>query len=141
MLIVTKTVSFDAAHLLTGHGGQCKNLHGHTYKVVVELGNTPPLPGQPDDMVMDFKELKAVLQEEVVTPCDHAFLYDTTSAVETDIAKTLEKHGLRIYALSYRSTSENLAKHFFEKIAGRGLPVTAVSVSETPESCATYRAN
>lgn len=141
MLIVTKTVSFDAAHLLTGHGGQCKNLHGHTYKVVVELGNTPPLPGQPDDMVMDFKELKAVLQEEVVIPCDHAFLYDTTSAVETDIAKTLEKHGLRTYALSYRSTSENLAKHFFEKIAGRGLPVTAVSVSETPESCATYRAN
>lgn len=141
MLIVTKTVSFDAAHLLTGHGGQCKNLHGHTYKVVVELGNTPPLPGQPDDMVMDFKELKAVLQEEVVTPCDHTFLYDTTSAVETDIAKTLEKHGLRTYALSYRSTSENLAKHFFEKIAGRGLPVTAVSVSETPESCATYRAN
>lgn len=141
MLIVTKTVSFDAAHLLTGHGGQCKNLHGHTYKVVVELGNTPPLPGQPDDMVMDFKELKAVLQEEVVTSCDHAFLYDTTSAVETDIAKTLEKHGLRTYALSYRSTSENLAKHFFEKIAGRGLPVTAVSVSETPESCATYRAN
>ncbi len=141
MLIVTKTVSFDAAHLLTGHGGQCKNLHGHTYKVVVELGNTPPLPGQPDDMVMDFKELKAVLQEEVVTPCDHTFLYDMTSAVETDIAKTLEKHGLRTYALSYRSTSENLAKHFFEKIAGRGLPVTAVSVSETPESCATYRAN
>ena len=139
MLIVTKTVSFDAAHLLTGHGGQCKNLHGHTYKVVVELGNTPPLPGQPEDMVMDFKELKAVLQEEIVATCDHAFLYDTTSEIECDIAKTLEKHGLRTYALNYRSTSENLARHFFEKIAARNLPVTAVSISETPESCATYR--
>jgi 6-pyruvoyltetrahydropterin/6-carboxytetrahydropterin synthase len=137
MLIVTKTVSFDAAHLLTGHGGQCKNLHGHTYKVVVELGGNTP--GQPDDMVMDFKELKAVLQEEIVSTCDHAFLYDTTSAVEVDIAQTLEKHGLRTYALGYRSTSENLAKHFFEKIEARGLPVTAVSISETPESCATYR--
>lgn len=137
MLIVTKTVSFDAAHLLTGHGGQCKNLHGHTYKVVVELGGNTP--GQPDDMVMDFKELKAVLQEEIVASCDHAFLYDTTSEVEADIAKTLEKHGLRTYPLKYRSTSENLARHFFEKIAARGLPVTAVSISETPESCATYR--
>lgn len=139
MLIVTKTVSFDAAHLLTGHGGQCKNLHGHTYKVVVELGNTPPLPGQPEDMVMDFKELKAVLQKEIVSPCDHAFLYDTTSDVECDIAQTLQKHGLRTYPLAYRSTSENLARHFYDKIAQRGLPVTAVSISETPESCATYR--
>lgn len=139
MLIVTKTVYFDAAHLLTGHGGQCKNLHGHTYKVVVELGNTPPLEGQPNDMVIDFKELKAVLQEEIVTCCDHAFLYDTTSAVESDIAATLQKHGLRTYALKYRSTSENLARHFFDKIRTRGLPVTAVSISETAESCATYR--
>jgi 6-pyruvoyltetrahydropterin/6-carboxytetrahydropterin synthase len=140
MLIITKTVSFDAAHLLTGHGGQCKNLHGHTYNVVVELGNTPPLPGQPADMVMDFKELKTVLQEEIVASCDHAFLYDQTSEVESDIAATLMKHGLRVYPMTCRSTSENLARHFFEKIAQRGLPVTAVSVSETPESCATYRA-
>ncbi|MBQ9693329.1 MAG: 6-carboxytetrahydropterin synthase QueD [Kiritimatiellae bacterium] len=139
MLIITKTISFDAAHLLTGHGGQCKNLHGHTYRVEVELGNTPPLAGQPVDMVMDFKELKAVLQEEIVAPCDHAFLYDRSSPVESDIAATLIKHGLRVYPMCCRTTSENLAQHFFKKIADRGLPVTAVSVSETPESCATYR--
>jgi 6-pyruvoyltetrahydropterin/6-carboxytetrahydropterin synthase len=139
MLIVSKTVSFDAAHLLTGHGGQCKNLHGHTYRVSVELAADAPVPGQPEDMVMDFRELKEVLKTEVVAPCDHAFLYDTESAVECDIAATLQKHGLRTYAMGYRSTSENLARHFFEKIAARGLPVMAVSVSETPESCATYR--
>ena len=140
MLIVTKTVSFDAAHLLTGHGGQCKNLHGHTYRVTVELGNVPPLPGQPEDMVMDFKELKAVLNEEIVACCDHAFLCDIQSPAERDIAATLRRHGLRVYEMPHRSTSELLAKHFFGKIAARGLPVTAVSVSETPESCATYRA-
>ncbi len=139
MLIVTKTVAFDAAHLLTGHGGQCRNLHGHTYHVTVELGNTPPIPGQPEDMVMDFKEVKAVLNEEIVSCCDHTFLCNTQSEVECDIAATLRKHGLRVYELPHRSTSELLAKHFFEKIAARGLPVTAVSVRETSESCATYR--
>lgn len=139
MLIVTKTVSFDAAHLLTGHGGQCRNLHGHTYQVTVELGNVPPIPGQPEDMVMDFKEVKAVLNEVIVASCDHAFLCNTTSAVEMEIAGVLKKHGLRVYELPHRSTSELLAKHFFEKMAARGLPVTAVSVRETPESCATYR--
>ena len=139
MLTVAKTVAFDAAHLLTGHGGQCRNLHGHTYRVTVELGNVPPLQGQPEDMVMDFKELKAVLNEEIVAPCDHAFLCDTQSDVERDIAATLRRHGLRVYELPHRSTSECLAAHFFGKLKARGLPVTALSVSETPESLATYR--
>lgn len=139
MLTVAKTVTFDAAHLLTGHGGQCRNLHGHTYRVTVELGNVPPLQGQPEDMVMDFKELKAVLNEEIVAPCDHAFLCDTQSDVERDIAATLRRHGLRVYELPHRSTSECLAAHFFGKLKARGLPVTALSVSETPESLATYR--
>ncbi len=140
MLIVSKRVAFDAAHLLTGHGGHCRNLHGHTYQVTVELGNVPPIPGQPEDMVMDFKEVKQVLNEEIVSCCDHTFLCNTTSEVERDIAATLRKHGLRVYELPHRSTSELLARHFYEKIAARGLPVTAVSVSETPDSCATYRA-
>lgn len=139
MLTVSKTVTFDAAHLLTGHGGQCRNLHGHTYRVTVELGNVPPLEGQPEDMVMDFKELKTVLNEEIVGPCDHAFLCDTQSEVECDIAATLRRHGLRVYDLPHRSTSECLAAHFFQKLRNRGLPVTAVSVSETPASVATYR--
>lgn len=139
MFIVKKSVSFDAAHLLTGHGGQCKNLHGHTYRVSVELGNVAPVPDQPEDMVMDFKELKAVLQATIVQPCDHSFLYDTESAVESDIAAKLSEHGLRVYPMAYRSTSENLARHFFEKIEACGLPVLSVSVSETPDSCATFR--
>ncbi len=138
MLIVKKTVSFDAAHLLTGHGGQCKNLHGHTYRVTVELGNVTPVPDQPEDMVMDFKELKQVLNATVVEPCDHTFLYDTESSVESDIAAKLQSHGLRTYPMPYRSTSENLARHFFERIEARGLPVISVSVSETPDSCATF---
>jgi 6-pyruvoyltetrahydropterin/6-carboxytetrahydropterin synthase len=35
MLTVSKECRFDAAHVLTNHAGQCKNLHGHTYRVVV----------------------------------------------------------------------------------------------------------
>ena len=56
MLTVSKTVSFDAAHLLTGHAGQCRNLHGHTYRVTVTLRGAPPLPGQPGDMVTAFND-------------------------------------------------------------------------------------
>ena len=37
MTTVTKTVKFDAAHILTNHQGLCKNLHGHTYRVDVSV--------------------------------------------------------------------------------------------------------
>ena len=138
MLTVSKTITFDAAHLLTGHPGQCRNLHGHTYRVTVTLKNTPPLPDQPTDMVMDFKTLKTILQEEIVAPCDHAFLCCDASPVERDIAATLERHNLRVYHLPHRTTSEALARHFAQKLQARGLPLAAIAISETPDSTATY---
>lgn len=139
MLIVSKSILFDAAHLLTGHAGQCRNLHGHTYRVTVDIADTHHLPNQPSDMVIDFKELKHLLQKLIAEPCDHAFLYDTSSDVETDIAETLKRHDLRVYPIACRSTSENLAKHFYQKLREQNLPVLAVTVSEAPESRATYR--
>ena len=50
MTTVTKTVRFDAAHILTNHRGLCKNLHGHTYRVDVSVSADCPC----DDMVIDF---------------------------------------------------------------------------------------
>ena len=53
MLTVSKQCQFDAAHVLTNHAGQCKNLHGHTYRVVVEVAEA----SDGKDMVIDFKDL------------------------------------------------------------------------------------
>ena len=37
MFKISKEFSFDMAHLLDGHDGKCQNLHGHTYKLQVEI--------------------------------------------------------------------------------------------------------
>ena len=37
MFKIAKEFSFDMAHMLDGHDGKCKNLHGHTYKLQVEV--------------------------------------------------------------------------------------------------------
>ena len=55
MITVTKTVKFDAAHVLTNHQGLCKNLHGHTYRVDVSVTQAED---DASDMVIDFKDLK-----------------------------------------------------------------------------------
>jgi len=134
MLTVSKECRFDAAHVLTNHAGQCKNLHGHTYRVVVEVAER----GDGSDMVIDFKDLKQVMGDVILTRFDHAFIYDEASASECEIAAVISKHGMRSVGLPFRSTAENLARYFFQGLSGR-VNVASVKVYETPESCAEYR--
>ncbi len=134
MLTVSKQCTFDAAHVLTNHTGQCKNLHGHTYRVTVEVAEGP----DSKDMVIDFKDLKQVMREVILERFDHAFIFDEASASECEIAAVIAKHGMRSVGLPFRSTSENLARYFFQELAVR-VNVASVKVYETPESCAEFR--
>jgi 6-pyruvoyltetrahydropterin/6-carboxytetrahydropterin synthase len=134
MLTVSKECRFDAAHVLTNHAGQCKNLHGHTYRVVVEVAES----GDGGDMVIDFKDLKQVIGEVILSRFDHAFIFDEASPSECEIAAVIAKHGMRSVGLPFRSTAENLARYFFRELGAR-VNVYSVKVYETPESCAEYR--
>jgi len=134
VLTVSKQCQFDAAHVLTNHAGQCKNLHGHTYRVVVEVADV----SDGKDMVIDFKDLKQVICEIILERFDHAFVYNENSVSEREIAAVIAKHGMKSVGLPFRSTAENLAKYFFREVEGR-VNVVSVKVYETPESCAEYR--
>lgn len=136
MTTVTKSVSFDAAHILTNHQGLCKNLHGHTYRVEVAVAQAAEAT---DDMVIDFKDLKAILEEVILSRFDHAFIYSTASEGEKEIAAIVEKNGMRTVPLPYRSTAENLARHFYETLKPRLPGLAAVRVWETAGNCAEYR--
>ena len=135
-ITVTKTVKFDAAHVLTNHQGLCKNLHGHTYRVDVSV--TQP-EGDDRDMVIDFRDLKKIATEAICDRFDHAFVYNTQSDGEREIAAVVEKHGMRTVAIPFRSTAENLARLFYGELKA-GIPgLSAVKVWETADSCAEYR--
>ncbi len=136
MITVTKTIKFDAAHILTNHQGLCKNLHGHTYRVDVSVTQGS---GDTRDMVIDFKDLKRIASEVVCERFDHAFIYNTESAGEREIAAVVEKNGMRTVAIPFRSTAENLAKLFFGELKERIPGLSAVRVWETADSCAEYR--
>lgn len=136
MITVTKTIKFDAAHVLTNHQGLCKNLHGHTYRVDVSVTQGS---GDTRDMVIDFKDLKRIASEVVCERFDHAFIYNTESAGEREIAAVVEKNGMRTVAIPFRSTAENLARMFFGELKARIPGLSAVKVWETADSCAEYR--
>ena len=134
MTTVTKTVKFDAAHVLTDHQGLCRNLHGHTYRVDVSVSQAGD-----GDMVIDFKELKGILAEVILDRFDHSFIYNTGSADESEIAAVVEKHGMRTVAIPFRSTVENLAKMFFNELKAKVPGLSSVKVWETADNVAEFK--
>ncbi len=71
-MVVSKKISFDAAHFLPGYKGKCANTHGHHW--VVELA----VDGKVDKntgMVVDFVVLKEFL-ETIENTFDHKLLND-----------------------------------------------------------------
>lgn len=136
MVTVTKTIKFDAAHVLTNHEGLCKNLHGHTYRVDVSVTQAE---GDASDMVIDFKDLKRIASEVICERFDHAFVYNTESEGEREIAAVVERYGMRTVAIPFRSTAENLAKLFYGELKARIPGLSAVKVWETADSSAECR--
>ena len=130
--------SFDSAHFLTDYYGKCENLHGHRWRAVVylEQGELQE-EGTMKDMVVDFgvfkREVRALAEE-----LDHTFLLEEGSLAPDTLA-CLEREGFSLTALPFRTTAENLARYFHDRLAERGLPVSQVDMYETPNNCATYR--
>ena len=137
MTTITKTLRFDAAHMLDNHEGMCRNLHGHTYRVDVSVCRASG--GNGGDMVMDFKDLKTIAAEEICGRFDHAFIYCESSETERAMAETAKSGGMKTAPLPFRSTAENLAEHFFGLLSRRIPGVCAVKVWETADSCAEFR--
>ena len=129
--------SFAGAHFLTDYYGKCENLHGHRWRVVAyirqqELG----AGGTERDMVLDFGAFKRILREETAR-LDHTFLVEEGSLKDKTVA-CLEEEGFTLTILPFRTTAENLARYFAERLQERGLPVSQVDVYETPLNCASY---
>lgn len=135
---IAKEFSFDMAHMLDGHDGKCQNLHGHTYKLQVEVCGELIESGAKSGMVIDFSDLKAIVKREILDQMDHAFIYDTTSERECQVARLLTDLKSKNYGIPMRTTAENMAKFMFEKLQTAGLNVSLIRLWETPTSYCEY---
>lgn len=129
--------SFDAAHFLTDYHGKCENLHGHRWRVVAYLAQ-PQLcaEGTHKDMVLDFGDFKHALRD-LTEELDHSFIVEEGSLMPKTLA-CLEEEGFTLSMMPFRTTAENLARYFYQRLAERNLPVSQVEVYETPNNCAIF---
>jgi 6-pyruvoyltetrahydropterin/6-carboxytetrahydropterin synthase len=120
---IAKEFTWSMAHMLANHDGKCKNIHGHTYKMQVEIsrkgGGVINQPGKTDHgMVLEFEDIKTIIKDNLVEKLDHAFLYwvDSTDELEHEVATLLKKHKRKLIEINYRPTAENLAFDYMEKL-------------------------
>lgn len=129
--------SFDAAHFLADYEGKCRNIHGHRWRVVIEVKSlTLQSEGQLRGMIVDFSKLKNDLAKEVEV-FDHALIIEKNSMKSSTI-KALKEEDFRIVEIDFRPTAEMFSKFFYNKMKGNGYKVKSATVFETPNNCASY---
>ncbi len=114
------TTDFAAAHWLRDYPGDCSRLHGHNWKVEVEVeARSLDAVG----MGLDFKTIRRETRA-VTDPLDHRCLNELPP---------LE---------SINPTAENIAAHIFRELARRlddgRVRVAAVTLWETERACVRY---
>jgi 6-pyruvoyltetrahydropterin/6-carboxytetrahydropterin synthase len=122
-VLVSKEFTFDAAHHLHCYEGKCKNLHGHTYKVVFGIS------GFVDDigLVIDFGDIKRIWKEEIEVYLDHRYLNETLPKMNT----TAENMVVWIY--------EKMKESITNRSENNDFRVEFVRLFETPTSYAEVR--
>ena len=133
-MVITRKIEFSASHVCRNPAlseeenfrlfGMAANPHGHGHNYVLEVS----VEGRPDPqtgMVLDLKELKDVLQREVVEPYDHRFLNHEVPPFDRVIP-----------------TAENIARDIWRRLAPHlsspGRKLQLVRLYETPDLYVDY---
>lgn len=125
-VMVSKEFTFDAAHHLHCYEGKCKNLHGHTYKVVFGISGYVNEIG----LAIDFGDIKEIWKNEIEIYLDHRYLNETLPAMNT----TAENMVVWIYEkMAEALTKDNRVNEY------KGARVEFVRLFETPTSYAEVR--
>ena len=137
MYTLKTEASFDSAHFLAGYEGKCSNIHGHRWKIIVEVSKEELSSEiQTRGMVVDFGTLKSDLRQ-LADQLDHALIIEKDSLKPLTLQALIEE-GFRVITFEFRPTAENFSKYIYDEMQNKGYPVKQVVVYETPENGAAY---
>ncbi|MEZ4826654.1 MAG: 6-carboxytetrahydropterin synthase [Bacteroidia bacterium] len=122
-VILTKKFGFESAHYLPmmPDGHKCRRMHGHSFRMEVNLiGDPDPLTG----ILIDYGDIKEIVQP-YVKMLDHWCINDVGERENMELLKN--------------PTSENLAKWFFEKLNDQLPGLYSIVIHETCTSRCEYR--
>ena len=111
---IAKEFHWEMGHRLPEHFGLCKNIHGHSYKMIVEF------EGELDEqgMVIDFYDVENIITP-IIDELDHAFMVKDDDKLTLEF---LEKLNSKKAVVGFESTVENICKYISDKIIKSNLP-------------------
>lgn len=139
---ITREIGIDAGHRIPDHGSKCRNIHGHRYRILATVSSDRLHPsGEQKGMVLDFSFLKAIMMDEIDTPCDHGLILSRhdpllSLMVDEETVERIQQQfdlGLldppanryrvlkdpwgKLYIIDNPPTAEVLAQHWYRRIA------------------------
>jgi 6-pyruvoyltetrahydropterin/6-carboxytetrahydropterin synthase len=129
---IAKEFRWEMGHRLLCHLGKCKNLHGHSYRMQVEISSEILTNG----MVVDYYDLKKTV-EPFVEELDHSFMINKNDEI---LLNKIEELKTKHKVVDFETTAENICFYFIDKIK-LNLPthiqMLRVTIFETSTSYAT----
>jgi 6-pyruvoyltetrahydropterin/6-carboxytetrahydropterin synthase len=111
---IAKEFRWEMGHRLPEHFDKCKNIHGHSYKMLIEIEGDVMDNG----MVMDYYDLKKIINP-IVEDLDHAFL---VYKEDKDTIEFLNKMKSKKVVADFQSTVENICRYFLNEIRKINFP-------------------
>ncbi len=116
-MIIAKHFEFEAAHSLPNEEcyGACSNLHGHTYRLTIEIEGDINKYG----WVMNFKDLKHIVKSKVIDVLDHSNINDIIAIptaenmiiwIEKQIKDDFTQYNTKLKSIILYETSNSYAK-------------------------------
>ena len=117
---IAKEFRWEMGHRLPEHFGLCKNIHGHSYKMIVEF------EGELDEqgMIIDFYDVEKIINP-VIEKLDHAFMVNKNDKTVLDF---LEKMNSKKVVVDFNSTAENISNYLLGEITKSNLPSNVKNV-------------
>jgi 6-pyruvoyltetrahydropterin/6-carboxytetrahydropterin synthase len=140
---VTKEFNFEIAHALWNYDGPCANIHGHSYRLFVTVIGEPIADenNPKNGMVIDFGDLKKIINQEIVVPLDHAIILcqEASESLNMSNNQMFKKQII----VEYQPTCENMVIDFAEKLLKKipaRLRLHSIKLHETATSFAEWYA-
>ncbi len=142
---ITKQFTFETGHALYGYDGKCRNVHGHSYKLSVTVIGKPiaDTAHVKFGMVIDFSDLKKIVNREIVDVFDHATVFNKNTP-HVELAEELSNRGHSVLLVDYQPTSEMMVIDFASKIKAllpENINLHSLRLQETASSYAEWFAS
>ena len=111
---IAKEFVWEMSHRLPYHEGNCKNIHGHSYNMLVEFDGELDKQG----MIIDYYDVEKIINP-IIEKLDHAFMVNRDDKI---VLEFLEKMNSKKVIVDFQSTAENICLYLLNEIEKASLP-------------------